>query len=52
MHGYFARGYTPRVKPGKACRACSLNEICLPSLPAAPAGVRSYIEKALNEETL
>lgn len=32
MHQYFDRGYTPKVKPGKHCNACSLKELCLPSL--------------------
>lgn len=32
MHQLFARGYTPRVKPGKGCGACSLKELCLPGL--------------------
>ena len=32
MHEYYNRGYTPKVKTGKFCIACSLNEICLPVL--------------------
>ena len=32
MHQYFDRGYTPKVKPGKHCNACSLKELCLPAL--------------------
>ena len=32
MHEYYDRGYTPRVKTGKFCGACSLKEICLPVL--------------------
>ena len=32
MNGYFSRGYTPKVKPGKHCNACSLKELCLPTL--------------------
>lgn len=32
MHRLYARGYTPKSKPGKWCNACSLKEICLPSL--------------------
>jgi CRISPR-associated exonuclease Cas4 len=51
MHGYFKRGYTPRVKQQKACGACSLNEICLPKLPASEKSVRNYINKHLNEES-
>ena len=40
MHGLYARGHTPRVKPGKMCRACSLKEVCLPTL----SGRRSVAE--------
>ena len=29
MNDYFVRGYTPKVKPGKHCNACSLKELCL-----------------------
>ncbi len=32
MHQLFGRGYTPMVKPSKACSACSLNEICMAKL--------------------
>lgn len=32
MHMLYARGYTPRVRPSKGCNACSLKEICLPTL--------------------
>lgn len=32
MHRLYDRGYTPKVKPGKMCRACSLKDLCLPSL--------------------
>ena len=32
MHRLYSRGYTPRVKAGSFCRACSLKDICLPSL--------------------
>ena len=32
MHQLYRRGYTPQVKPTKACNACSLKELCLPRL--------------------
>lgn len=32
MHQYFSKGYTPKVKPNKSCRSCSLKELCLPKL--------------------
>jgi len=46
MHSYFERGYTPRVKPNKACVSCSLKDICLPKLPQ-PGSVSTYIDSAL-----
>jgi len=48
MHSYFKRGHTPRVKPNKSCKSCSLNDICLPKLPATNS-VRSYINKMLED---
>lgn len=51
MHGYFSRGYTPKATPGKACRSCSLAEICLPKLSAAKnKSVKNYISDHLNED--
>lgn len=32
MHNDYRRGYTPKVKPSKACKACSLADMCLPKL--------------------
>lgn len=50
MHAYFQRGYTPRVKPFKGCRSCSLADVCLPSLQdrqtAASAYIRQQVERA------
>ena len=50
MHAYFERGYTPRVRPSRACRSCSLADVCLPMLQdkIIPASqyVRQQIEKA------
>ena len=51
MHQLFSRGYTPRVKPRKACNACSLKEICLPELLKAKSA-EQYIYAYVNEETL
>lgn len=42
MHAYFARGYTPRVKPFKGCRACSLADLCLPHLQNARISAAAY----------
>lgn len=49
MHGYAKRGYTPKVKPGKFCNACSLKEICLPVL-LRKASAKGYLEQRLREE--
>lgn len=49
MHQYYARKYTPKVKPSKACNACSLKDICLPKLNKT-ASVKTYIEQRLEEE--
>jgi CRISPR-associated exonuclease Cas4 len=50
MHGYFERGYTPRVKPSKACRSCSLEDICLPGLLEATKSASSYIQAHIEGE--
>lgn len=49
MNRYFARGYTPKSKPGKHCNACSLKELCLPVLyrRADPA---AYLRAHIDEE--
>lgn len=49
MHQYYARKYTPKVKPSKACNACSLKDICLPKLNKT-VSVKTYIEQRLEEE--
>lgn len=48
MHSLYKRGYTPKVKPTKACAACSLKELCLPKLMKAET-VSQYLNKALEE---
>lgn len=50
MNQYFARGYTPKVKPGKRCNACSLKELCLPVL-CQKADVHAYLRSHLDEPT-
>jgi len=49
MQGYFRRMYTPKVKKSKACRSCSLYDICIPTLhgkkESASAYISSYFEK-------
>lgn len=47
MHELFQRGYTPRVKPSKKCKACSLEELCVPKLQKI-ASVREYIQQEIK----
>ena len=46
MHHYFKKQYTPKVKPGKFCNNCSLQNICLPELENT-ISVRHYMERYL-----
>ncbi|MCI9220654.1 MAG: CRISPR-associated protein Cas4 [Lachnospiraceae bacterium] len=48
MHDLFQKGYTPNVKPTKKCRACSLEDLCLPKLQKT-VKVRTYIEQGIKE---
>lgn len=48
MHALYCRGYTPKVKPTKACNACSLKELCLPKLMKSRS-VSAYLKDALEE---
>ena len=48
MNQYFARSYTPKVKPGTFCNACSLKELCLPALYKR-ADPRAYLKAYLDE---
>lgn len=48
MWQYFQRGFTPKVKTGKHCKACSLNELCLPRL-CQRVSAKRYIEEAIKE---
>lgn len=50
MHEYFERGYTPQVKPSKACRSCSLKDICLPELGKKSISASKYIRMQIDEE--
>lgn len=46
MHELFDKRYTPKVKPSKSCKACSLVDICMPKLCKNPS-VCSYIKNSL-----
>ena len=48
MWRYFQKGYTPKVKTGKHCKACSLNDLCLPRL-CQRVSVKRYLDEALQE---
>jgi CRISPR-associated exonuclease Cas4 len=48
MHAYFKRGYTPRVKPFKGCRSCSLADVCLPALEEKTIPASKYIRQQLE----
>lgn len=50
MHDCIARGHTPHVRPGKACRSCSLTDVCLPRLETRLPASR-YIQQHIDEET-
>ena len=48
MHELFDKQYTPRVKQTKACRSCSMADVCLPGLNKT-VSVERYFEKAMKE---
>lgn len=45
MHELYAKSHTPRVKPTKACNACSLRDLCVPRIYRARS-VKEYIASA------
>lgn len=47
MHQLFDKGYTPKVKYTKQCKACSLENICVPKLHKA-SDVQEYIESNIK----
>lgn len=49
MHRYFSRGYTPKVKPFKGCRSCSLAEVCLPVLQENVITASRYIKQNIED---
>ncbi|MGN1202531.1 MAG: CRISPR-associated protein Cas4 [Eubacterium sp.] len=50
MHNYYNRRYTPKVKTGKHCNACSLRDICLPKLNKNRS-VSEYIKSMVKENS-
>ena len=49
MHAYFQRGYTPRVRTSKACRSCSLADVCLPELQEKVVPASKYICQQIKD---
>jgi CRISPR-associated exonuclease Cas4 len=49
MHAYFQRGYTPRVKTSRACRSCSLMDVCLPGLQEKIPTASEYIQRQIED---
>lgn len=49
MHELYRRKYTPKVKPGKWCNACSLRELCLPKLNRKK-NVADYLRVQMEDE--
>nr|WP_325307206.1 CRISPR-associated protein Cas4 [uncultured Oscillibacter sp.] len=47
MHQLYQRRYTPKVKPSKACNACSLKGLCLPKLMSRKK-VADYLSAAME----
>lgn len=48
MHSYYQKRYTPKVKPGRFCRNCSLKNICMPNIMKRQS-VKNYIDRMLSE---
>lgn len=48
MHQLFRHGHTPKVKPSKACNACSLKELCLPVLCRGKSAA-AYLSAAMED---
>lgn len=49
MHNYSKRDHTPRVKPTKSCKSCSLSDICLPELDRVMS-VSQYVKHNIFED--
>ena len=48
MQALYARGHTPKVKPRKSCGACSLKELCLPTLLGRRSAA-AYLRENMEE---
>ena len=52
MHDCYRRGYTPKVRPNKGCRSCSLRDSCLPELLGKKESAKEYLRRHLQEDAL
>lgn len=52
MHQYYRRQYSPKVKPKKGCKSCSLVDVCLPEIQAESRSVSKYIAEQIELEVL
>ena len=48
MHTLFQQQITPKATTGKHCKACSLEELCLPKIASKYPSVANYIDKHLK----
>lgn len=48
MHDLFKKGYTPKTKYTKQCKACSLENLCVPKLQKT-GSVRNYIKQNIKD---
>lgn len=48
MHLLYKKGYTPKVKTSKKCKACSLSTLCIPKLNAN-LSVEAYFDKFMKD---
>lgn len=49
MHDLFQKGYTPKVRYSKQCKACSLVDLCMPKIQKAE-NVREYIVQNIGNK--
>jgi CRISPR-associated exonuclease Cas4 len=49
MHEHYERRYTPKVKTGKFCKSCSVENLCMPKLNKS-VSVADYLNAKLREE--
>ena len=49
MHELFEKQHTPKVRQSKACKSCSLADICLPGLKKQ-SSVEEYMARVMEEE--